>query len=87
MVATDDTTEGPDGALCRSTLDTIRRVWYKLPPMPTEAKSQVVRLRVTDAELEFLRRVAEVEDRTVASVLRMALRELANTRDENGKRA
>ena len=52
--------------------------------MATAAKTQVVRLRVTEADLEFLRKVAAVEDRSVSAVIRMALRELANTRDENG---
>lgn len=51
------------------------RMATKTPP-----KTQVVRLRVTDAELEFLRRVAAEEDRSVSSVLRMALREFAGGR-------
>lgn len=55
--------------------------------MTTTAKTQVVRFRVTEEELEFLRRVARVEERSVASVLRLALREFANTRLENGEPA
>ena len=46
----------------------------------TPPKTQVVRLRVTAAELAFLRQVAAEEDRSVSSVLRLALREFAIAR-------
>lgn len=39
------------------------------------AKPHTVRLRVTDEELAFLKEEAERQERTVASLLRLALRE------------
>jgi predicted transcriptional regulator len=38
-------------------------------------RQHAVRVRVSDAELEFLRRVAREQDRSLSSVLRLALRE------------
>ena len=50
-------------------------------------KTKVVRLRLTEAEYDFLRKIAAAEDRSVSAVIRMGLRELVNTRDENGRAA
>jgi predicted transcriptional regulator len=43
---------------------------------PSASRQHSVRLRVTTEELEFLRRLAEAEDRSISSVLRRALRDL-----------
>ena len=50
-------------------------------------KTKVVRLRITEAEYDFLRKVAAVEDGNVSAVIRLALRQFVNTRDKNGKPA
>lgn len=39
------------------------------------AKPHTVRLRVTDEELEFLKQEADQQERTVAGLLRLALKE------------
>lgn len=44
------------------------------------AKPHTVRLRVTDDELEYLKAEAEKQERTIASLLRMALREYVEKR-------
>ena len=44
------------------------------------AKPHTVRLRVTDEELAFLKEEAERQERTVASLLRLALREYVEKR-------
>jgi hypothetical protein len=56
------------------------------PPVTTQttakpARPHSVRLRVSDDELEFLRRVAAAEERTIASVLRIALSQFYDRRD------
>lgn len=54
-------------------------MWYNVLPMTTQTKrTHVVRLRITEEELKFLREQAEREDRTISSVLRLALRDYAD---------
>lgn len=53
------------------------------PPVTTPTKIErphSVRLRVSDEELAWLREEAEREDRTIAAVLRIALREYLESR-------
>jgi hypothetical protein len=46
------------------------------PPVTTKTpKPHSVRLRVTDAELRFLQEEAQRQERTISSLLRLALRE------------
>ncbi len=59
----------------------------KCPPVTTEtqkpARPHSVRVRVSDDELAFLRRQAAAEERTIAGVLRLALRDYYDRK--NGK--
>jgi len=42
-------------------------------------REHAVRVRVNGDELEFLKRVARADDRTISGVLRLALREFYDT--------
>ena len=46
----------------------------------TENRDKVVKVRITATELQWLRDIAALEDRTVSAVLRLALKEFYKAR-------
>ena len=66
-------------------LDTIRRAWYNPPRMDgtvTKKRDNVMRVRVSDEEREWLEEIAAMEDRSLSNVLRLALKEFYQRRME-----
>ena len=60
--------------------DNNRRDGYNPLTDMTENRDQVVKVRITATELQWLRDLAALEDRTVSAVLRLALKEFYNRR-------
>jgi hypothetical protein len=50
-----------------------RRVWYKVGPMKPKLE-MIYPLRISAADYDRIRSIAEHEDRTAASVIRLALK-------------
>ncbi len=66
-------------------LDTIRLAWYNPPRMDgtaTKKRDNVMRVRVSDEEREWLEQIAAREDRSLSNVLRLALKEFYQRRME-----